>query len=115
MFELIEHLGPMRINTVVPPDTFQTRNSKILDPQKSSTTIKIVDFGTGTKVKSLKSKYFDMPPEEYWDSPIGGGIRSLFYIGEIAKKQALQILVPPTIILRMDHQNMFIYTKAATK
>ena len=82
---------------------------------KSSTTIKIIDFGTRTQVKSLKSKYFDMPTEEYFDSPIGGGIRSLYYLAQAALKQALEIVIPPTIILRTDHHNMFVYTKAATK
>jgi hypothetical protein len=81
----------------------------------TGTTIKIIDFGTRTKIKSLKSRYFDMPPEAYNDSPIAGGIRSLYYIGCAAQKQALQIVVPPTVILRLDHDNMFVYTKAATK
>jgi len=56
-----------------------------------------------------------MPVEEYWDSPIGGGIRSLYFLAQAAQKQALEIVIPPTIVLRTDHDNIFIYTKAATK
>lgn len=63
----------------------------------------------------MKSKYFDMPPEAYLNSPMGGGIRSLYYLAKASQKQALQIVVPPTILLRIDHDNMFVYTKAATK
>ncbi|CAI2379397.1 unnamed protein product [Moneuplotes crassus] len=83
--------------------------------EKSATKIKIVDFGTREKVNSLKSKYFDMPAGEYWDCPIGGGIRSMYHLGKAAQKQALKIIIPPTIILRTDHKNMFVYTKPATK
>lgn len=56
-----------------------------------------------------------MPSENYWNSPIAAGIRSLYYLAEIAQKQALSVFIPPTILLRVDHWNKFLYTKAATK
>ena len=84
-------------------------------PQKNSKTIKIVDPWTLMKISSLESRYFDMPPENYWNSPIAPGVRSLLYLAEIAQKQPLNVFIPPTILLRVDHKNMFIYTKAATK
>lgn len=113
------------IPSLIPTETSRNLKAKSFthsclpaDPKKESepgSKIKMIDFGTRKKMNGLKNQLFDRHPEDYSQSPIFGGINSLFYLGQAAQKQALNIVVPPTIILRKDHKNMFLYTKPATK
>jgi hypothetical protein len=43
------------------------------------------------------------------------GIKSLYYLAKLAKKQMMHFTIPPTVLLGFNHDNMFLYTKPSTK
>lgn len=70
---------------------------------------------TSSKSNPMVDKYFLMPPVYPEEWPIFPGIRSLYHLAKLAKKQALYVNIPPTILLGFNHDNMFLYTKESTR
>ena len=63
----------------------------------------------------LKERYFNIKPERYENCQFTSGIRSLYFLAKLAQKQVVNVVIPPTILLGFNHDNMLIFTKAATK
>ena len=61
------------------------------------------------------NKYFTMPNIDYMDCEVWPGVRSLYCLAKLAEKQVMNVVIPPTVLLGFNHDNMFIYTKPSTK
>lgn len=84
------------------------------ESRASSASLKTVEELHKKSFKRLKKRYFNMKPEKYEGTSFFPGVHSLYHLAKLAKKQVLNINIPPTVILGFDHDNMFIYTKPAT-
>jgi len=56
-----------------------------------------------------------MKKENFENSQILPGIHSLYCLAKLAKKQVIHVTIPPTVLIGFNHDNMFLYTKPATK
>ncbi|CAI2378935.1 unnamed protein product [Moneuplotes crassus] len=91
------------------------RLSKIARP-KSEVKKSMLHKGAVTKSKEAKlKKYFKITRDINPDCPLVPGIYSLYALAKLAKKQVVKAMMPPTVLLGFNHDNMFIYTSAATK